>query len=321
MSSGEVRKVSRQDIQLVQNLIERCLQLYMDQKEVVETLSLQAKIEPSFTQLVWQKLEEENREFFEAYHVRLILKNQILVFNRLLEKQVELMQEACPTGIATISLPNGSNAPALHQAPSCYMSQQTSTSSRLDDMLCAGGFTSALVNGGPSGHGNYLGNDSAILAGSMNASTSMLSTPNTNMGRIPGMNGMIVKSEPNYPNNSEFPFSNDNSMLEAHQPIGDTSAGSFGSSELSGQPLQDNLLDIDTSSLGFGQIPRNFSFSDLADDFTHCSDILENYDRSPYLPPDSNNLSDSPAREFKEEDIRKLDTISEGVSYEEFGSD
>lgn len=51
MSSGEVRKVSRQDIQLVQNLIERCLQLYMDQKEVVETLSLQAKIEPSFTQL------------------------------------------------------------------------------------------------------------------------------------------------------------------------------------------------------------------------------------------------------------------------------
>lgn len=141
-------------------------------------------------------------------------------------------------------------------------------------MLCAGGFTSALVNGGPSGHGNYLGNDSAILAGSMNASTSMLSTPNTNMGRIPGMNGMIVKSEPNYPNNSEFPFGNDNSMLEAHQPIGDTSAGSFGSSELSGQPLQDNLLDIDTSSLGFGQIPRNFSFSDLADDFTHCSGMF-----------------------------------------------
>lgn len=61
---------------------------------------------------VWQKLEEENREFFEAYHVRLILKNQILVFNRLLEKQVELMQKACPTGISTISIPNGSNAPA-----------------------------------------------------------------------------------------------------------------------------------------------------------------------------------------------------------------
>jgi len=52
MPGGEdVRKVSRQDIQLVQNLIERCLQLYMNQKEVVDTLSLQAKIEPSFTEL------------------------------------------------------------------------------------------------------------------------------------------------------------------------------------------------------------------------------------------------------------------------------
>uniref|UniRef100_A0A8R7QKR2 Uncharacterized protein n=1 Tax=Triticum urartu TaxID=4572 RepID=A0A8R7QKR2_TRIUA len=48
---GERRKVSREDIQLVQNLIERCLQLYMNQKEVVETLSFQAKIEPSFTEL------------------------------------------------------------------------------------------------------------------------------------------------------------------------------------------------------------------------------------------------------------------------------
>ena len=35
----------------VQNLIERCLQLYMNQKEVVETLLEQAKIEPGFTEL------------------------------------------------------------------------------------------------------------------------------------------------------------------------------------------------------------------------------------------------------------------------------
>ncbi|KAJ8497550.1 hypothetical protein OPV22_008102 [Ensete ventricosum] len=110
MSSGEVRKVSRQDIQLVQNLIERCLQLYMNQKEVVDTLSFQAKIEPSFTELVWQKLEEENREFFEAYHIRLILKNQILLFNMLLEKQVELMQTACPSGVAILPIPNASNS-------------------------------------------------------------------------------------------------------------------------------------------------------------------------------------------------------------------
>lgn len=35
----------------VQNLIERCLQLYMSQKEVVGTLLQQAKIEPGFTEL------------------------------------------------------------------------------------------------------------------------------------------------------------------------------------------------------------------------------------------------------------------------------
>jgi len=59
---------------------------------------------------VWQKLEEENREFFKAYHVRLLLKNQILVFNKLLEKQVELMQKVCPPGVASIPLSNGSSS-------------------------------------------------------------------------------------------------------------------------------------------------------------------------------------------------------------------
>ncbi|XP_074587799.1 uncharacterized protein LOC141843646 [Curcuma longa] len=322
MASGEVRKVSREDIQLVQNLIERCLQLYMNQKEVIDTLSIQAKIEPSFTQLVWQKLEEENREFFEAYHVRLIVKNQIMVFNKLLEKQVEMMQKACPSGVSSIPLPNGSNSSAMHQSPLCYISQHTSSPAKLDGMICNGGFPNVIMNGRSSGQeGNYLGNDSSILGASMNPSTSMLSAHDSNMSRVPGMNRTIIKSEPNYLNNSEFPFSNDSSILETHQSIGDASVGSFSSSELTGQPLNDTLLDIDTSTLGFSHIPRNFSFSDLTDDFTHCADILENYDRSPYLPHDSNNFSDSPGRELKEEDMRKLDTISEGVSYEDFGSD
>lgn len=48
---GPARKISCEDIQLVQNLIERCLQLYMNQREVIQTLSYQAKIEPGFTSL------------------------------------------------------------------------------------------------------------------------------------------------------------------------------------------------------------------------------------------------------------------------------
>lgn len=64
ISNGDTRKVSCEDIQLVQNLIERCLQLYMSQDEVIKTLLSQARIDPGFTSLVWQKLEEQNRDFF-----------------------------------------------------------------------------------------------------------------------------------------------------------------------------------------------------------------------------------------------------------------
>lgn len=69
-TGSEGRKISTADIQLVQNLIERCLQLYMSQREVVYTLNQQAKIEPGFTLLVWQKLEEQNPDFFRAYYTR-----------------------------------------------------------------------------------------------------------------------------------------------------------------------------------------------------------------------------------------------------------
>jgi hypothetical protein len=47
---GEISSHAKTNLQ-VQNLIERCLQLYMNRKEVVRTLSGQAKIEPSFTEL------------------------------------------------------------------------------------------------------------------------------------------------------------------------------------------------------------------------------------------------------------------------------
>ncbi|GKC55175.1 putative angiotensin-converting enzyme 2 [Tanacetum coccineum] len=90
ISSNDNRKVSREDIELVQNLIERCLQLYMNKDEVVKTLLNRARIDPGFTALVWQKLEEENADFFRAYYIRLKLKKQIILFNHLLEHQYHL---------------------------------------------------------------------------------------------------------------------------------------------------------------------------------------------------------------------------------------
>jgi uncharacterized protein (TIGR01589 family) len=84
--------VSPEDIQTVQNLVERCLQLYMARDEVVNVLKSQATIDPGFTQLVWSKLEEQNPDFFKCYYTRLKLKAQIVMFNHLLEQQVAVVQ-------------------------------------------------------------------------------------------------------------------------------------------------------------------------------------------------------------------------------------
>lgn len=61
-------------------------------------LHQQFKIEPCFTQLVWQKLEEQNQEFFKAYYTRLKLKDQIILFNHLLDEQVKMFQRMPRSG-------------------------------------------------------------------------------------------------------------------------------------------------------------------------------------------------------------------------------
>ena len=59
---------------------------------MINQLQQQFKIEPCFTQLVWQKLEEQNQEFFRAYYTRLKLKDQIVLFNHLLDEQVKMFE-------------------------------------------------------------------------------------------------------------------------------------------------------------------------------------------------------------------------------------
>ncbi|KAJ7535526.1 hypothetical protein O6H91_12G051800 [Diphasiastrum complanatum] len=124
--TNEGRQISCEDIQLVQNLIERCLQLYMNQGEVIDTLLDQAKIECSFTSLVWQKLEEQNPDFFKAYYTRLKLKNQIMLFNHLLEQQAQLMQKTrmLPKSSPIHALTNDKHLFSMHQYPMASTGQQ-----------------------------------------------------------------------------------------------------------------------------------------------------------------------------------------------------
>lgn len=56
---------------------------------------------------VWQKLEEENSEFFRAYYIRLKLKKQINLFNHLLEHQYNLMKYPVPQQVTFAPTPNG----------------------------------------------------------------------------------------------------------------------------------------------------------------------------------------------------------------------
>lgn len=48
-------------------------------------------MDPEFTSVVWQKLEEQNPSFFRAYNLQLQLKEQILAFNYLVRKEISLL--------------------------------------------------------------------------------------------------------------------------------------------------------------------------------------------------------------------------------------
>ncbi|XP_021623511.1 uncharacterized protein LOC110623010 isoform X2 [Manihot esculenta] len=321
MSSGPARRVSTKDIQVVQNLIERCLQLYMNQREVVDTLLAQAKIEPGFTELVWQKLEEENREFFRAYYLRLTVKQQIIEFNKLLEQQVRLMRQINPTGVASMHASNGSHMP-MHQNSACFAPEHTGPALKPENMHhpFGSGITNAFSNGGSALHSSiHTAVDMSAHTNRIDAPPSMLPTQSSNMGLMQALNGGMIKSEAGYSGASPYIFSADGNVLEARPSIPDASVASLSSVESSSQALNEPLLDADTSSYGFlDQIPPSFSLSDLTAHF--AQNILENYPRSPFLAPDNDNFLDSGEREHQG-DNKRLDTISEGVNYDDFGSD
>ncbi|XP_022842167.1 uncharacterized protein LOC111365881 isoform X4 [Olea europaea var. sylvestris] len=298
---------------MVQNLIERCLQLYMSQKEVVSTLLRQAKIEPGFTELVWQKLETENQRFFEAYYLRLLVKEQILRFNQLLERQVELMPQICPTGVASTPLSNESQIHPMHNNLA-YLTPEHTGALKPESMDHA-------ISIVPNAYTNGASSRQPSVQIPVNiVSDDMLLAQSSNSGTIQGIDGGIIKTEESYSGDSPFIFGGDNNLLETHNGIGDASISSFGSVVSNSEPLNENIMEADTNMFGFlGQIPRNFSLSDLTADFSNSTDILESYSRSPFLGTDTNFLD----LDIKEEqqDNNKVDTISEGLSYEDFGSD
>ncbi|KAK1286536.1 hypothetical protein QJS10_CPB20g02025 [Acorus calamus] len=313
-SNNESRKVSHEDIELVQNLIERCLQLYMDKGDVVRTLLTRARIEPGFTSLVWQKLEEENSDFFRAYYTRLKLKKHINTFNQLLEHQYHIMKYPVPQKVPLVPIQNGIHPMPVNNLPLGYPVLQqppmpATGQPHLDPI--GGGLSSCHVVNGVPAPGNFhpirmdSGNDTVMDNGHDNIAPA-----------APPCNGMSSMSEmavspTSVASSGHFPFT----PAEISEIGVDTSAldAGFTSDVVSSDPLQ---LGLDVGP-GFSRdsirslppIPWNFSLSDLAGDLDDLGD-LGNYTGSPFIPPDSEMLLESPGKDDSMVDEFFADSIT-----------
>ncbi|XP_038986463.1 uncharacterized protein LOC120111963 [Phoenix dactylifera] len=164
MTETRERSVTFEDVNRVKNMIERCLMLYMNQKQTVETLWKEQKIERVLTETVWERLQQDNPDFFRVYYVRLLLKGQLAFFNMLLEKQANSMgipgksvcgkcgtallhrwgatYVSCATCSAIISVPPQEKIPehGIEQASTSLAAQYISGSGG-DDLLAARSLT------------------------------------------------------------------------------------------------------------------------------------------------------------------------------------
>ncbi|KAL9262425.1 hypothetical protein AKJ16_DCAP10317 [Drosera capensis] len=302
ISSNDGRKVSREDIELVQNLIERCLQLYMNREEVVKTLLTRARIDPGFTTLVWQKLEEENADFFRAYYIRLKLKKQIIVFNHLLENQYHLMKFPVPPKVPLAPIQNGLHPMPVNNMPMGYPVLQPppipATGQPHLDSMGHGTSSCHVVNGVPA-PGSYQpmrinsGNEMVMEDNAVGAGQAM--PPTTGMSPMSSMSDMPI-SPTSVASSGHFPFS-------ASEMTGmgvDTSAldAAF-HTDVAQLPPDGGAGNSRDSLRSLAQIPWNFSLSDLTADLSNLADLgpLGNYPGSPFLPSDSDILLDSPDQE------------------------
>ncbi|KAL5160832.1 hypothetical protein HKD37_07G018247 [Glycine soja] len=313
-TSNDSKKVSRQDIEFVQNLIERCLQLYMNKDEVVKTLLTRAKIDPGFTTLgrhlkvsvmpfmycivnLWQKLEEENADFFRAYYIRLKLKKQILLFNHLLEHQYHLMKCPMPAKVPLAPIQNGIHPMPVNNLPMGYPVLQqppmpATGQPHIDSMGC--GLSSCHVVNGVPASGNFhpirmnSGND--MMMDHSAPDMVPVIPPNGTMSSVSEM----PVSPTSVASSGHFPFT----ASEIPGMGADTSAldTAFTSDVASSVGLQLAADGGNGISRSLDQIQWNFSLSDLTADLPNLGDLgaLGNYPGSPFLPSDSDILLESP---------------------------
>ncbi|KAL1540934.1 hypothetical protein AAHA92_25216 [Salvia divinorum] len=259
---------------------------------------------------VWQRLEDENQDFFKAYYLKLLVKEQIMEFNRLLSEQVDLMRRTGLNGNTPYLPSNGSHvSPSQHISTTCPT--QNVRPVKTENMQQANVFTNCGSAIQSSLEGAING---PVHSRKIDVSPNLMLSQNSDMGLSQMINGKNVKAEAGYAGSSPFAFSPPSNYLESRPLMGDASVSSFSSVDSNAQHLNDPLMDGDTSSFGFlAQIPQ--SFSELAADFNTSSDLLESYCGPPFLPADANNFVNPHG------DVENLDPESESLRFHCFGGD
>ena len=215
----------------------------MNKREVLAIIEQQAKIAPSFTGLVWQKLQEQNPDFFKAYYGRLRLKDQIVVFNQLIERHYHMLR---PNPQATMQLgshqPVGvqdqrQTPPPPHQEQEMYSQQQ-------------GGHTAATAVLRDRDHQQREIRDG--MGGSTDAVPATDGDPHGELGSAQGMVQPLRSA------------AHGEGVLAKESTFNDFNAGGGLSSVLPSE--NDGLMG------GSHTFPRNFSLSDLSMDLQQGND-------------------------------------------------
>lgn len=164
----------------------------------------------------------------------------------------------------------------MNQKQLCYASEHTDQSLKSESAHhpMASSLSNAYLNGSSTLNTNVPSSvNISTHARRVDASPNILSSHTTNMPMMQGMNGGMIKSETAFTNPASYLYGGERNGLEGHSTAGDTSIPSF-SNESNNQSLGEPLLDTEASTFGFlGQIPRNFSLSDLTADFSQSSGL------------------------------------------------
>lgn len=181
-------------------------------------------------------------------------------------------------GITALEFLTWHQPPSVHQNSAGYTLDHTGSGLKSENMgqPMGASLPNTFANGGSSLHPcmqNAV--DMSAHARRIDVSPSMLLAQSSNVGMMGVMNGGMIKSEAGYGGSSQYMFGNGGNGLETRPVIGDPPVSSFSSVESNSHPMNDPLLDAESNSFGFlGQIPRNFSLSDLTADFSNSSGTL-----------------------------------------------